>query len=207
VSAHVKASDLTSPLRRRRALKLVAWIALALVGAASALDHAGAFGRTGFDVAHQFDRHSVTVTNVVDGDSFRIRAPNETDEITIALLGVDAPDLPIDHWSQRAADYVRARLLGRTVTLRIEPTQSRDDRGRVLAYVYITDADVLNADIIRDGQAYADRRARHPYAAQFEQAENEARRKSRGLWKDVTEQTMPAWRRAWLQQWRAEHPR
>jgi endonuclease YncB( thermonuclease family) len=34
--------------------------------------------------------------------------------------------------------------------------------------------------------------------SQFERAESEARKAGRGLWKDVTEDEMPPWRRDWL---------
>ncbi len=39
---------------------------------------------------------------------------------------------------------------------------------------------------------------------QFEQAENEARKKGRGLWSDVTEKQMPPWRQKWLAKQRDE---
>ena len=39
---------------------------------------------------------------------------------------------------------------------------------------------------------------RHDQRPQFEQAENEARQKKRGLWKSVRESDMPAWRQDWL---------
>ena len=53
-------------------------------------------------------------------------------------------------------------------------------------------------DIVRDGQAYADRRFRHTLRPQFELAEGDARKHARGLWKDVKEEQMPPWRQRWL---------
>jgi endonuclease YncB( thermonuclease family) len=69
----------------------------------------------------------------------------------------------------------------------------------LLAYVYLSDLDCLNLDMVRDGRAYADRRYRHTFRPQFELAEAEARKKQRGLWKDLTEEQIPPWRREWLQ--------
>ena len=52
----------------------------------------------------------------------------------------------------------------------------RNDRGELLAYVFITEADNLNLDLIHDGQAYADRRIVHSLHAPFEAAEKECRK-------------------------------
>jgi endonuclease YncB( thermonuclease family) len=199
-------TELTSPLRRRKVLRLLLWIGVGCIAISSLLDHAGAFRYCGNDL-QRFDGKSVAVTNVLDGDTFCAKLQDQTDEVTIELLGVDAPELPAQHWAQRAHDYATARLLNRTVTLRLEPNCTRDADGHLLAYVYITDADLMNFDIVHDAQAYADRRMKCSMLGQFEQAENEARKKKRGLWKDLSDDQMPSWRREWLKQWRAEHPK
>jgi endonuclease YncB( thermonuclease family) len=84
------------------------------------------------------------------------------------------------------------------VLLRLDGTQSRDDLGRLRAYVYLTESELLNETVARHGRGYADRRIRHTFSPQFEQAEAEARKHARGLWAVVTDDTQPAWRRAWL---------
>ena len=114
------------------------------------------------------------------------------------LLGIDAPDLPAAHGSESAAKYTAARAVGRNVTLMLDPVGWRNARGELLAYVFITDADNLNLDLIHDGQAYADRRTMHSLHAPFEAAEKEARGKKRGLWKDLKDEEQPTWRREWL---------
>ena len=151
-----------------------------------------------------FDHRTFVVSRVIDGDTIHIKSNEGSSETIVRLIGIDAPELHDPgtsqpaYWSDRARAYLDARASGKPVTLRLEPIQTRDRYGRLLAYVYLSDADCLNADLIHDGQAYADRRFRHSYRPQYEQAESEARRKQRGLWKDVTEDQMPAWRRAWL---------
>jgi endonuclease YncB( thermonuclease family) len=162
----------------------------------SVLDHAGALGYRGDDWKH-FDQKQFTVTRCIDGDT--IVVSRDSQEIIVHLLGVDAPELPDDHGAQSAAKYTTARTVARSVTLKLDALQSRDDRGQLLAYIFITDGDNLNADIIRDGQAYADRRVRHSLAAQFQAAENEARKRPRGLWVGLREDQMPQWRREWLE--------
>ncbi len=114
------------------------------------------------------------------------------------LLGVDAPELPGDYWADHAARYTAGRTADRTVTLHLDPIGWRNDRSELLAYVFITDADNLNLDLVHDGQAYADRRVNHSFHAPFEAAEKEAREKKRGMWKSLTDDQQPAWRREWL---------
>jgi endonuclease YncB( thermonuclease family) len=58
--------------------------------------------------------------------------------------------------------------------------------------------------MVRSGHAYADRRIGHTLQSPFEQAEADARKKGRGLWRGVTEAQTPAWRRAWLERLRDE---
>jgi micrococcal nuclease len=151
----------------------------------------------------RFDHQTFTVSTVVDGDTIHIRDQAGADT-KVRLVGVDAPELSdpstglAAHWAERAMSYLTARANGKNVTLRLEPVQTRDRYGRLLAYIYLTDSDCLNLDLVRDGQAYADRRFKHSYLPQYTQAENEARRKKTGLWKEVTEDQMPPWRRAWL---------
>ncbi len=184
-------------LRRRKAIRYGAFSLLFLIILTVVLDHTGAFGYSGSD-ERRFDHASVIVTRAIDGDTICVRRPDENVETTVHLLGIDAPDLPAAHWATSAAKYTTARTAGRTVTLRLDPIGWRNDRGELLAYVFITEADNLNLDLIHDGQAYADRRIVHSLHAPFEAAEKEARQKKRGLWKALADEDQPAWRRAWL---------
>jgi endonuclease YncB( thermonuclease family) len=154
-------------------------------------------GWSGSDVA-RFDHKSVKVTRAIDGDTISVQLPGDSRETTVHLLGVDAPDLPASHWAEQAAKYTLVRTVGRTVTLRLDPIGWRNERGELLAYVFITDGDNLNVDMIHDGQAYADRRVQHSIHASCEAAEKEARQKKRGLWKDLNDEQMPQWRQEWL---------
>jgi endonuclease YncB( thermonuclease family) len=64
----------------------------------------------------------------------------------------------------------------------------------------------LNADIVHDGQAYADRRVKHSLENVLDAAEYDARKHERGLWANVKEEQMPGWRREWLKQMHATRP-
>lgn len=177
-------------LQRRRVIRgVIAGLLVALCGAI-AIDQV-----THSNDWRRFDQKTVTVVGIPAGDQIVIDG-----RTTIRLIGVDAP-------YKQSLDYTRARLASRQVLLRLEPTQTRDDAGRLMAYVYLGDNDCLNLALIRDGKAFADRRHRHTFSPQYEQAENEARKKGRGMWKDLREDQQPQWRREWLEQLRKERSR
>ena len=157
-------------------------------------DHAGLLGSTGNDWA-RFDQQTFPVVEIISGDEIIVRSGH--DDIPVRLLSIDAPDAGLIGNAEAVA-YTRERLKDRSVTLRLEPTQTRDASRALLAYVYLTDSDDLNLDLIHDGMAYADRRVKHTLAGLFEQREAEARKKFRGLWNGLRTEDMPAWRQAWL---------
>ena len=150
------------------------WSIVGLLLTLAIAEHAGAFGYRGDDYA-KFDRLSVSAPSVTNGDTFVV-----SDVGNVHLLGVAAPT---KQWSSQAKQYLEARLKDRMVTLKLDGTQTRDADGNLLAYVYITDNDCLNVDIVRDAQAFVDRRIKHTMHSSIEQAENEARKKNAGCGK------------------------
>ncbi len=179
------------PSRLRKRILL----ALVLLALAAILDHAGLFGYRGDDY-QRFDQQAVAVS-VIDGDTVRLVNPSD---VRVRLIGIDAPELhnsygKPDHFAEES----RRRLIELTrrspMTLRLDSARTRDRYGRLLAYLYAPDNRNLNLEMVRDGAAYADRRFSHTFRRQFEQAESEAHRKKLGLWKDITDSQMPAWRR------------
>lgn len=149
-----------------------------------------------------FDKKTFDHPRVIDGDTIAIRN-GHSDEVRVRLLGIDAPEMhagtgePPDYWAVNATDALR-RLAARSVTLQLEPTQTRDRYGRLLAYIYADDTDNINLDLIRQGHVYADRRFPHTQRRPFEQAEAQARERKLGLWKNVQESQMPAWRQRFV---------
>lgn len=189
---------LRSPLRRRR---LFIWLGRLMLLGIAAVTIAGFISPRTSDW-RRFDHHSFLVSQVNGGDRFLI--DDNGTSVPVHLLGTQAPPLTDPstgqpaHGGAASADYLRARLNHQRVIIRLDTLQTRDSDGALLAYVYLTDTDCINADAIHDGMVYADRRAPHAYHMQYEQAENDARKKQRGLWRGLTENDMPAWRRAWL---------
>lgn len=155
-----------------------------------------------------FDKKTFRVSRVVDGDTISIRRKGET--VRIRLLGIDAPEMhagtdePPDHWAVRAKQALTDMLDGNDVTLTLEQTETRDHYGRLLAYIYVGDMENVNLRLVKEGHVYADRRFNHSQSKQLSQAEAEARKKKLGLWKDVQENQMSAWRQRWLKRQRSD---
>jgi micrococcal nuclease len=148
---------------------------------------------------------TVEVVEVVDGDTVHVRYGNGTRE-TVRLLGVDTPEVrgetspdefegvpETDDGRQclrtagdRASDYARERLAGRTVGLGFDEAEGR--RGyydRLLGYVYV-DGRQFNYDLVATGHArvydsgFLER-------DRYEAAERAARASGRGVWTCATD--------------------
>jgi endonuclease YncB( thermonuclease family) len=198
-------------LRRRQRVRRWGYAGLVVLALSAVLDRAGVFRYAGDDWRN-FDHKTFLVTHVADGDTITVRPAGGGAETRVRLIGVDAPELHSrdntarpDFWARDAKRYTESRAAGKPVTLRLETTETRDRYRRLLAYVYVSDSDNLNLDLVRDGQAYADRRFPHSMRSQFDRAEIEARKAGRGLWKDVREEQMPPWRRDWLARLHERH--
>jgi micrococcal nuclease len=140
-----------------------------------------------------------TVSRVVDGDTIRVQIKNGP-EGRVRLIGIDTPEV---HESEKLARDVRQsgrtreeiKVLGRLawnftkryldrkeVGLQYD-VQTRDQYGRVLAYVWLRDGTLFNVLILREG--YAQILTIPPnvrYAELFLACQREARQANRGLW-------------------------
>src|SRR5690348_13753627 len=136
-------------LRRRRVIRIAVIAILLLLTFLIVVDHAGGLGHRGNDWA-SFHQKTVHVAHVVNADQLVL-----DDGTTVQLLGVTPM---LNDSAVRGQTYLAKRLEGKNVTLRLEATQTRDSAGHLLAYVYTTDVDLINLDVVHDGQAFADRR-------------------------------------------------
>jgi endonuclease YncB( thermonuclease family) len=186
----------TRQLARRRWIRRAVAILLLVFGLLVILDHRGCFHYRGDDWT-MFDKRPAIITSVIDGDTVEAQASSGSHE-AVRLLGIDAPDVPDGHWYNESKRALAERVEGKSVILRLDSTQTRDTQGRLLAYLYKGNAENLNIELVRDGQAYAHRLEIHSMVRQFEQAEDEARGKRRGLWAEVRDDQQPAWRLRWL---------
>ena len=121
------------------------------------------------------------VTRVIDGDTIVVDGIG-----TVRLIGVDTPetvdpDSPVEYYGKEASDFTRRIADRQMVTLDYD--QDRVDRyGRTLAYVYLPDGTLLNAEIIRLGYGFAYTFFPFRMIEEFRALEREARAAGRGLW-------------------------
>ncbi len=102
------------------------------------------------------------IVRVVDGDTVKVLVGSRRE--TVRLIGIDTPELqrPGSHveCGAKAATRALERLAltrdgrGRSVVLRLDPTQDRRDRfGRLLAYVDLVTGADLGREQVRAGWA------------------------------------------------------
>lgn len=120
-------------------------------------------------------------TRVVDGDTLVLDGGER-----VRLIGVNSPESvdprrPVEYFGKEAAAFTRALAEGRKVRLEYD-LEKRDQYGRTLAYVYLEDGRMLNAEIIRQGYGQTYVRFPFKYRDEFLALERQARAEGRGLW-------------------------
>ena len=121
------------------------------------------------------------VRRVIDGDTIDLTALGR-----VSLLGIHAPELDRDPerstpLAREAQQRLSGLLLNRWVRLEYEteaPTTRRS------AYVFTEDGRFVNEWLVREGLARVSGRRNLRLLANLEQAESEARRARRGVWRD-----------------------
>ncbi|MBS6063738.1 MAG: thermonuclease family protein [Peptostreptococcaceae bacterium] len=130
-----------------------------------------------------------TVTEVVDGDTFKIDY-NGVPE-TVRLLLVDTPEskhpkkyknVPM---GEVATEYTKNFLKNNKVRLEFDKEQ-RDKYNRLLAYVYIQNGQCLNEELIRNGMAkvvkYEPNVSKYD---EYKEIERQVRPSGIGIWADI----------------------
>lgn len=126
------------------------------------------------------------VVRVVDGDTI-IVSPNER----VRLIGVDTPETvhpkkAVECFGKEAKQFTRDAVEGKNVRIvldeRNQRTQHKDKYGRTLAYAYLADGTMLNAELIRQGYGHAYTRFPFRHLVEFRELERQARSQTVGLW-------------------------
>ncbi len=167
-----------SPIRGGRTILAIACAAAVSRGAACASDDI-----TGAPA----DADLGVVTHLVDGDTLDVEIGGT--EERVRLIGVDtpesvAPERPVQCYGAEASAFLES-LVPEGTEVRLErDVEPRDQFGRLLAYVYRADDDLLvNLELVAQGYAdavtYGDNEALYPTLVA---AEAEARDAGRGLW-------------------------
>jgi len=126
------------------------------------------------------------IIRVVDGDTIVV-SPNEK----VRLIGVDTPESAhpqkaVACFGKEAKQFTRDAVDGKTIRLVMDTVNAKhrhkDRYGRTLAYAYLPDGKMLNAELIRQGYARAYTRFSFRYLVEFRQLERQARTQSMGIW-------------------------
>jgi micrococcal nuclease len=152
-----------------------------------------------FVIPQTWALEKATVIRVVDGDTIKVEIKSVKE--SVRLIGIDTPESTankkarndavrgrqsiesITSMSKESASFVKT-FVHKSDTIAIEPdVQPRDKYGRLLAYVYLANGELLNEEIIKAG--YASPMTIPPnvrYQDRFLKAYREAREKGKGLW-------------------------
>jgi len=158
------------------------------------------------------DGLTVSIVDVIDGDTMDVRFPNGTVE-TIRLLGVDTPetsvtqvspdeweDIPdstdgrdwLTNWGDEATSFAEDRLAGEEVVIEADPESDRRGYyGRLLVYVSQSESSEtsFNMRLIKNGYAryYS---SSFSMSNEYQSAESDARSSNNGVW-DYSEPDTP----------------
>ena len=127
-----------------------------------------------------------TVTNVVDGDTVDVVLASGP--IRIRLHGIDTPEPKQPHGKESTAALSRL-VLNKQVD--VEPFE-QDRYDRLVGIIFLGKTNV-NAELIREGHAWAYRRYMRKSDAQLCNYEDQARRAKRGLWAGPDDELEAPW--------------
>ena len=126
------------------------------------------------------------VERVVDGDTLLLQSGER-----VRLIGVDTPETkhpskPVQYFGKEASAFTRRIVERKRVRLEFDQANAarghKDRYGRTLAYVFLEDGTLLNAEIIKQGYGHAYTQFPFSHLEEFRQLEREAREQGRGLW-------------------------
>lgn len=104
---------------------------------------------------------NATVVRVVDGDTLVARLDSENKEFTIRLLGVNTPETvdprkPVECFGKEASAFAKKTLNAKRIRLDADPqADERDKYDRLLRNVTTAEGVDFNAELVRQGYAYA----------------------------------------------------
>jgi micrococcal nuclease len=131
------------------------------------------------------------VTKVSDGDTLHVNMDG-TDE-RVRLIGINTPETvdprtEVQCFGKEATAAMEDFAEGKLVRLEYDDSQNlRDAYGRLLAYVYLEDGQMLNRKMIAEGYAYEyTYMIPYMYQSEFRDLQNLARSSGRGLWNPET---------------------
>jgi endonuclease YncB( thermonuclease family) len=124
------------------------------------------------------------VLSVPDGDSLNVEHNGSKEKVI--LYGVDCPELG-QAYGEEARKYTDERCWNKVLTF---DDRGRDDKGRTIAVVYLTDGSNLNQALVEAGLAWwSDKYA--PKETKLKELHAAAKAARKGLWADAN--PIPPW--------------
>jgi len=126
------------------------------------------------------------VQRVVDGDTLMLGTGERVRLIGVYTPEAKHPNKPVEYFSKEASAFTQRLAEGKRVKLDYDQANNhlghKDQYGRTLAYIFLEDGTLLNAEIIRQGYGHAFTRFPFSRMEEFRRLEREAREQGRGLW-------------------------
>ncbi len=131
------------------------------------------------------------ITKVIDGDTIEVE--NGEENYKVRLIGINTPESvdprrPVECFGREASNYAKKNFLNESVQMELDSTQSKYDKyGRLLAYVYLSDGQMINKKLISEGYAYEYTYDNaYKYQKDFKELQRFAKAEERGLWNKDT---------------------
>jgi micrococcal nuclease len=129
------------------------------------------------------------VSRIIRADTLEIEGVGP-----VRMIGIETPDgkSPREIYGvhgQRALSFVEKTALGQEVRLEYDDTagaRNKDESGQSLAYVYLRDGTLLNAEMVKQGLALVRSADQFRLSGDFRGYEREAMQSMRGVWGSST---------------------
>lgn len=126
------------------------------------------------------------VSKVIDGDTVKILVGGE--EVKVRLIGIDTPETvhpnkDVEWFGKEAAKKLKEMVEGKIVCLKMDrdKTQDIDKYGRLLRYLWLDNL-FVNAELVKQGYAFAYTNYPFQYLEEFRKYARDARENNRGLY-------------------------
>ncbi len=122
------------------------------------------------------------VVKVHDGDTVTIRMDNK--EYRTRLIGMDAPEMGQEPWGRKAKKHLIELMKQANWTVFVETDVVKYDKyDRLLVYLWISDNEMLNERMVKDGYAVLFTiQPNSKYVDRFRKAQRVAREQKLGIW-------------------------
>lgn len=131
------------------------------------------------------------IISVIDGDTVEVEIDGDLHKVR--LIGIDTPETkhpskPVECFGHEASKFLTDLVGGKSVRLQSDSSQDDQDKyDRLLRYIFLDDGTNINLKMVSDGYAYEyTYQTPYQYQSEFKDAENNARKQSKGLWSEGT---------------------